>query len=301
MNIYNYDRAEKIAKLSIRFFERSLAKITKLTKFVIFASRKYRDKVLEKPFYKKFRYLSWPWHHVLIRIYIWLRRSEQKPVLFDEEGVQIISGNTGSGKTSLTYSIIERLRALHGKPSLINTQFEKPRTDEKSGVKYVYHKVFNFTDYWSNYKMHFLPDHRKYASIVIDEIQYELDYRMTMTKEYKAKFNPFRDYAVLIRHHIKRLYATTQMERVDKMLMQLAKYYHVVRVDIGFDYHDWLVETGAFRFTILGWYVDSYKVDGIKDEKHLYKSWYFKNEHANFDYYDTYSMSGAFDHLEFGK
>lgn len=301
MNIYNYDRAEKLARLSNYFFERSLIRITKITKLVINFSNKYRSIVLEESFYKKMRYLSFPWHFIIIFIYVWLKRGDKNPILFDEEGVQIISGNTGSGKTSLTYSIIERLRALHGKPSLINTPFEKARTNEKLGIKYLYHKLFKFTDYWSNFKMHVLPDHRKYASIVIDEIQFELDYRMTMTKEYKAKFNPFRDYAVVIRHYIKRLYATTQMERVDKMLMQLAKYYHVVRVDIGFDYQDWLVETGAFRFTILGWYVDSYKIDGINDEKHLYKSWYFKNEHANFDYYDTYSMSGAFDHLEFGK
>jgi len=264
-------------------------------------SQNYMSWILSDEIYKAFRHLSYPWHWVIIWMWMISTKSYER-ILFDEEGFQIISGNTGSGKTSLTYAIIERDRMINSKPWYINSPFEKPREDLDRGIKYLYHKLYNFTDFWSNWKMHALPNHKRYGGIVIDEMHRELDYRMTMTREYKSKFNPFRDYAVVVRHYIKKIIATTQMERVDKQLMQLAKYFHVVRINIGFDYEDWLVETGAFRFKILGWYVDSYTINALSDtDKVLYKTWYYQNEYADFDYYDTYSMSGAYDHLPLAR
>ena len=296
-----YEKREQIALKIDHIYSSIYKKVSDMVVSIYKLSLSYKSFILDEDVYKGFRYLSYPWHWVIIWAWIYSMRSYER-ILFDEEGFQIISGNTGSGKTSLTYAVIERDRMINHKPWYINSPFEKPREDLERGIKYLYHKQYRFTDFWSNWKMHALPNHKRYGGIVIDEMHRELDYRMTMTREYKSKFNPFRDYAVVVRHYIKKIIATTQMERVDKQLMQLAKYFHVVRINIGFDYEDWLVETGAFKFKILGWYVDSYTIDSLSEgDKILFRSWYFKNDWADFDYYDTYSMSGAYDHLPLAR
>lgn len=292
------EKQQELAAKCLNLFTRFNEAIEQVIQTIWEMSDDYKEIVLQESLYKKMRFLSFPWHWVII--WIWSNlNNDSDHILFDEEGLQVFSGNTGCGKTSVLYEGIERDRLLNYKPWYVNGPFEKPRTDIEAGIKFKHHEEFEFEQFWSNYKMHFLPNHIKYGGIAIDEVQYELDYRQTMTKDYKAKFNPFRDYAILVRHYIKKIWLTTQMERVDKQLMQLAKYFHIVRIDIGFDYEDWMIETGAFRLKILGWYIDSYKIDSLSESitKNLYLSWYLRQEYADFDYYDTYSMRGAFDHV----
>lgn len=262
----------------------------------------YSKFILSETFYKKARYLTFPWHWIVIVAWI-LTRNQVKRIPFDEPGVQILSGGPGAGKTSCAYEIIERDRYINHKPWYINTPFEKPRIDKEAGIKFRYHPLFNFEDFWSERKTHKIPNHIRYGGMVIDEIHRILNPRYNNTTDYNDKYEPFSDYAVVIRHYIKRIIATTQMNRVDIQLEQLARFFHRVRIDIGFDYEDWLVDTGIFRFKPLGWYVETFTVDasGRDSIKVPYKSWYFPQQYANMDYYDTYSMSGAYNHIKMDR
>jgi hypothetical protein len=142
------------------------------------------------------------------------------------------------------------------------------------------------------------PNHYIASSLVIDEGHRILNYRENGSTEYNDKFKPFMDYAVLVRKFINLIYFSTQMGKVDIQLMSLAQSITQPRVDIGFDYPDWLLETGAFRVKILGFYIDQFGLDinGEKTQKPI-KSFYIKNEWADFDFFDTMAMNDVYDHV----
>jgi hypothetical protein len=293
---------DKLTHISVSFGNQMSSFTKRLAYKQKHLSELYSKAILSESFYKKARYLTFPWHWIIIVAWI-LTRHETKSIPFDEPGVQIISGGPGAGKTSCAYEIIERDRILNGKPWYINTPFEKVRSDYEANLKFRYHALYDFSDFWSDRKTHKIPNHILYGGMVIDEIHRILNPRYNNTNEYNDKFEPFSDYAVVVRHFIKKIIATTQMNRVDIQFEQLAKYFHRVRIDIGFDYEDWLVDTGLFRFKPLGWYVETYTVDasGRDSIKVPYKTWYFPQQYANMDYYNTYSMSQAYSHVKMDR
>lgn len=250
--------------------------------------------------WRKVRKLTWPLHHIWIGIYKDLKRKDEELFdLIDEtEGLQIIGGNTGSGKTTLANDVIEKSLRLNNKPWYINMEFEKPRYSEKHKALVRYHRFMPFEDVWSDWRMHIRLNQYIYGGYVIDEIHRIFDYRQNQTSDYMSKFVPFRDYAVLIRKHIKKIIGITQMDRLDIQLMHLVKLWHKPRIDIGFDYEDWMLETGLFRFKIKGWYIDTYTVNTANYGDMLVpvKSWYRKAT-ANFDYFDTYAGNDAYNHV----
>ena len=265
-----------------------------ITDFTIDVINKYKD----ESYYKKLRLLTFPWH--LIWIIYWKSMiNGQKNIPFDRDGVMIVEGEPGSGKSSLSYEIAERSRILWNKPYYINTKLEKPRFSIRYSCRFVYHNVYEFTDFFRDRRMIKQPNHLIYGGMIIDEAHKILNYRLNGTTDYNDKFMPFIDYAVLVRQKIKKIILLTQMDKVDIQLMQLAIFTCVPRIDIGFDYPDWLIETGAFRLKILGWHLDFYKVktDGSAIIKTPMESMYLKNTYADMDYFDTYSMASEFDHL----
>lgn len=256
------------------------------------------EKYKDEKYYKKLRYLTFPWH--FIWILIWKNSiTPTETNRFDEPGLKIIKGKPGCGKSSLAFEIAERSRILFNKPYYINTKLEKPRFSQQYSCRFVYHNVYSFSDFWNDRRMLKQPNHLIYGGMFIDESHKELNYRLNGTTDYNDKFLPFMEYAVLVRQKIKHIILITQMDKVDIQLMQLAIFTCVPRVDIGFDYPDWLMETGIFRLNILGWYLDFYEVktEGPNIIETLVESTYMKNKYADMDYFDTYSMAGAFEHL----
>lgn len=274
--------------------QKIVALSNRITDLTIDWINKFKD-----PFYyKKIRYLTFPWHLIWILFWKYTLSGVQKTP-FDKDGVMIIKGAPGSGKSSLAYEIAERSRILYNKPFYINTKLEKPRFSQKYSCRYVYHNVYDFSDFWRDRRMVKQPNHFIYGGMIIDEAHKLLNYRLNGTSDYNDKFMPFVDYAVLVRQKIKKIILLTQMDKVDIQLMQLAIFTCVPRIDIGFDYPDWLVETGIFRLNILGWYLDFYsvKTEGPNIIETLVESIYMKNQYADMDYFDTYSMAGEFEHL----
>lgn len=250
--------------------------------------------------FKRARFLAYPWSRI---IWVWIyKKSKQNNVeriLTDMDGFHVIGGNTGAGKSSLAFELAERDRILLGKPWYFNTEIEKARFNEDLKAYIRYHKFIPFHKVWSGFKMHLQLNKKYYSAYLIDELHRIFDYRQNQTIEYLASFEPFRDYAVVSRKHIGRIIGITQMDRLDIQLMYLVKYWHKPRIDVGFDVPDWMHKTGLFRFKPIGWHITSYTVD-TSDPYNMLKEhskWYLPNEFADFDYFDTYAFSDAYNYL----
>lgn len=263
----------------------------------------YENYIFTDAFYKNARKYTYPLHWTWILWWKFFQKKHQKTNLLYSPGIHILSAPPGLGKTSLVYNTIES----KGGRSYINNRFEKVRPyvpDPALGLTYYYkkHTLFTFTDFWRNGKQWSQPDHARYQSIVLDELHQELNYRNNGTKEYNEKFLPFMDYGVIVRHKIGCIYITTQMNKVDVQLMQLATFYEV-EIERGFDYQHWKNVSGKFENRILGWRVTAYKPlitpSGGIDLKKL-KAFYVPCT-ADMEYYDTYSMRHAFKNVPIFK
>lgn len=250
--------------------------------------------------WKRARILTFPFHFIWIWIFKNINKNQLEPDLInDTEGLQIIGGNTGSGKSTLGFDVMEYDRIYKGRAWYVNTRIEKPSYNEHFSAYVRYHRYIEFTDVWSNFKTNIRLNNYIYNGYLIDEIHRIFDYRQNSTNAYASVFVPFRDYAVVVRKHIKRLIGITQMDRLDIQLMYLVKYWHKPRIDIGFDYEDWMLETGLFRFKVKGWYIDTFTVDVSNTANMLVplQSWYRKAT-ANFDNFDTYAFNDVYDHIK---
>lgn len=264
----------------------------------IFTSKDKSGKFISTDFYKKIRYLTFPWHWIWIIAWMISKLKDKREFIFDKPGVHIVIGPPGCGKSSFVFMLMERIYTLFHKTCYINAANEKPRLSENGLYKYLRYILYEFTQFWSNRRTLETPNHIIAEALVIEEGHRILNYRENGTTEYNDKFIPFIKYAVLVRKYIKRIFFITQMGKVDTQLMSLAQTIVQPRIDIGFDYQDWMVETGAFRFKIIGFYVDIFALDvnGEKSQKPI-KSIYIKNEWADFDYFDTMAMNDAYDHI----
>lgn len=307
------NKLERFAE-SIEFFYKKIEQV--LIKYVIdnilivgefFVKRIYTTKdksgkFTSTEFYKKIRYLTFPFHWIWIISWMISKLGERDNFLFDKPGLFVIIGPPGCGKSSFVFMLIERLFKLFGKTSYINAANEKPRLSEDKSYKYLRYIIYSFTQFWNNRRTLEVPNHHIAESLVVEEGHRILNPRENNTTEYNDKFVPFMKYVVLVRKYIKRIFFITQVGKVDTQLMQLAQAIVQPRIDIGFDYSDWMIETGAFRFKILGFFVDIYTMDsnGEKSQKPT-KSIYIKNEWADFDYFDTMAMNDAYDHIQMNK
>lgn len=285
----------------IGYFEKASMVIMTLMKhyrsFVYLRYDAY-NRLKKNPVYKLLRLLTFPWHYFFIWGWLIYKKRKNKKLIYDEPGVHIIIGPPGSGKSSLMYLLIERLRIIEGKPSYINSSFEKARISEDGEYKYKYHQLYKFNDFFRDRKTILEPNEMLYASLCVDEGHRLLNYRENGTTDYNDRFVPFMDYAVQVRHKIKRIYFSTQMGKADTQLMNTAKTITAPRADIGFKYEEWLLESGLFRFNILGFHIDVYDrdINGEKSSKPI-KSFYIKNDWADFDYFDTYAMKDSNIHI----
>lgn len=292
----------KLAHLPDKFF----LKVSELKKGLLRTFNRLLDNWarifnIEKfsPGFKKARLISFPLSYIWIFVWKKSKKKQVQPILTDTPGFHIVGGNTGEGKSSFAFELAERDRILKGKPWYFNTEIEKPRFYAPLSAFIKHHRVIPFNNVWSAWKMHIQLNKHLYSAYLIDELHRIFDYRQNMTTEYLSRFEPFRDYAVLSRKHIGRIFGITQMDRLDIQLMYLVKYWHKPKIDIGVDYEDWMFETGLFRFKPLGWFVDTYTVDTSNSSNMLreHSSWYLKNEYADMDYFDTYAFSDAYNHV----
>lgn len=256
------------------------------------------DRLQKNPVYKLLRFMTWPWHWIFIFTWMYLKKRKNHKILYDEPGVHILIGPPGSGKSSLMYMLMERLRILEGKPSYINSSFEKPRTSEEGDYLFRYHQLYKFSDFWRNRNTVMEPNEDIYAAMFIDEGHQILNYRENGTTDYNDRFIPFMKYAVEVRHKIGKIFFSTQMGKADTQLMNTCQSISAPKANIGFKYDDWLFESGLFKFNIKGFKIDVYDKDinGEKSSKPKY-SFYLKNEWADFDYFNTYAMKDSNIHI----
>lgn len=221
---------------------------------------KYNNWVMDEKIYANIRKLTKPLHWAWIGGWLkWVKDSYYEMDPFKKPGIYIITGEPGSGKSSLAMEIMHRTLLRTGKGSYINTAIEVPRIDEKTYRLYLHHPLFEITDFFDKGKIVAYPNHFKFAAMHIDEAHRVWQYRENQSNSYMDTFKPFMEYAVGVRHYIGHIYIYTQMEKVDTQLMSLgANNILDVQVKKGFDYNLWL-ENGKFETTILGWNLTFFK------------------------------------------
>ena len=174
--------------------------------------------------FKSAKYLAWPMSYIWGLVYIREKRKKRNsiPILTDQQGFHAVGGNTGEGKSSFVFELAERDRVLLGKPWCMNTEIEKKRFNDDLNAYVKYHRYIPFTSIWSGFKMHMQLNKHLYSAYLIDEMHRVFDYRQNRTTEYMSMFEPFRDYAVVSRKHIGRIFGITQMDRLDTRQPQLS-------------------------------------------------------------------------------
>lgn len=261
---------------------------------------RYTDYVMDESFYKKVRDMTAPLHWAWINKWLDSIKAKYDEDPFKKEGLYIITGLPGSGKSSLAAELMHRTFVRTGKGSYINTKIEVPRVDPNTFQKYVLHPQYEFTDFFDKKKIVAYPNHYQFAALHVDEIHRILQYRLNSSGEYMDLFTGFMEYAVGVRQYIGHIFAYTQMNKVDIQMLTLAEALVEVNVRKGFDYQLWR-ETGKYQITILGWDLVFYKVEmsGVGGfTKYEYKR-VFLERTMDLNYFNTMNLRDAAKNANF--
>lgn len=278
----------KNKKISNKVSDSFYLLINHLIKLVYFIVNFYSDQVMK--LYTIARWSTIPTNKLWI--IGWFRyilsQSERDP--FDEGGNQYINAPVGGGKSSIMFAKMKDFAKRSGKASYVTTAMEKPKY--KNMERYVYHRVFNLQEFFSEGKQirNFDTDH--FDTIIVDELHLLNNNRKNKEKAYNDIFLPLVNNSILMRHKgIKTILFASQMLKNDIQLMSLLKYYHKVKAVKGIDYRQWLID-GKFKITIIGWKVQTYTIEmtdnGFKLHKH--KFWFKKNYPAYLRDFETLAM-----------
>ncbi len=263
---------------------------------------KYNNFVMDERIYEKVRLLTKPLHWAWIGGWMQMvhnRYHEMDP--FKKPGIYIITGEPGSGKSSLAMEIMHRTLIRTGKGSYINTAIEVPRVDEKTFRKYLHHPIYEITDFFDKGQIVAYPNHYLFAALHIDEAHRVWQYRENQSASYMDTFKPFMEYAVGVRHYIGHIYMYTQMEKVDTQVMSLgAKNFLEVQVKKGFNYNMWLVN-GKFETTILGWNLLFYNMisNGSGGWTRYDTKTVFLPRTFDLEFFDTYNLRAMLKDVKF--
>lgn len=265
----------------------------KIARFFAKKITRYNEFVMDEKIYKKIRDLTDPLHWVWINKWLSNLKKNWDENPFKKEGLYIITGLPGSGKSSLAAELMHRDLMRTGKGSYINTKIENPRIDEITRQKYLLHPRYEFTDFFNNREIVAYPNHYKFAALHIDEIHQILQYRNNSGNEYMNLFKGFMDYVVGVRQYIGHIYAYTQMNKVDIQMLTMAEAIVEVQVKKGFDYELWR-ETGKMEITILGWNLIFYKPEITSSgfTKTEYKR-FFLERTMDLKYFNTMNLRDA--------
>ncbi|CCV64329.1 phage-related protein [Alteracholeplasma palmae J233] len=263
----------------------------KLARFISKKLIRYTDWVMDERIYKRMRDMTAPLHWAWINGWLASLKKAYDEFPFKKEGLYIVTGLPGAGKSSVAAEIMHRMFLATGKGSYINTAIEVPRVDENNFRKYTLHPRYEITDFFDEGKIVAYPNHYLFAALHIDEAHRIWQYRVNNSNEYMNSFKGFMEYAVGVRQYIGHIFAYTQMDKVDVQMMTLAEAIVDVQVKKGFDYEYWR-ETGEFRITILGWDLVFHKVvtNGSGGyTKAEYKRVFLKRT-MDLKYFDSYNL-----------
>lgn len=279
---------EKIALKIVKIDKKITAVNRKIAGIFARGIMKYNDRVLQEDIYSKFRKSTAPFHWSWINKWVANLFKDTEAWPFTKPGLYICVGEPGAGKSSLMAEIAHRMYLKTGKGSYINTAMEKPRTCDLTGRRYVLHPRYDISDFFWDRKIVLWPNQYLYCALHVDEAHIVWNPRENNSNFYNNTFIPFMRYAVGVRHYIGHMFMYTQMDKVDTQANQLGQEnMFTVQVKKGFDYPHWL-DTGEFRYTILGWDIDFFYFTGGGD-KNIYKSVYIERT-FNLDYFDTYNL-----------
>lgn len=261
----------------------------------------YNDFIMDERIYEPVRKLTKPLHWLWIGGWLASIKRGYDNDPFKKPGIYVVTGEPGSGKSSLAMEIMNRTLRRTGKGSYINTAIEVPRVDDKTFRLYLHHPRFEITDFFNNGEIVAYPNHYQFAGLHIDEAHMVWQYRVNQSEDYMKTFKPFMEYAVGVRHYIGHIFLYTQMDKVDTQLMSLgAKNFVEVQVKKGFNYDRWL-DNGKFETTILGWDLTFYDMvsNGSGGWTRSNKYSVFLPRTFDLAYFDTYNLRAKLGEVKF--
>lgn len=254
------------------------------------------SKIVEVPmiFYGVYRYATWPTNWIFLIAWKYIKRLFKPLDLLMRKGIHIIMSEPGGGKTLSAYTTIEMYYEKTGYPAAINSEFEKPRTDE-FGRKYTRHQLFKFDDIFGvklnrgklegYQKKRF--NSRKVKIIVWDELHMIFNPRENRSSVYMLSWKPWLINLLHYRHEGFHSHICLSQLKVDIQLAGIASYIHKPTTIIDVNYGLWMA-TGKFKMVPVKIKYETYKYrDG---NLKLYKKWSRHIDYRHLEYYETLAL-----------
>lgn len=228
---------------------------------------------------------TWFWH--------FLKYLFRKKDILRAEGVHIITGYQGSGKTLLMNKIIQETDA--------SKYFFLSSINEFNGVK-----SFDIGELFDNNeqvkRLPVVDEYgRKLYGVVLDEINREYNKRLNRTKNYNNTFIGLVEAIVSMRHQgIKRIYFIGQkLELQDTQLQSLFKYQHDIIKTKRFPFYWYYYDNGYInvmpRKLVI---MHRIKSQEAYDELIDYRKAKYKMREEYFTTYDTHALAKEYINLE---
>lgn len=301
LQLYNYyakiekvvNIIENIPQILIRLIVRILKPIVKLKELVL-----QLISMLLRTTYTAMRWLTIPYNWIIVRTWLWYIFYGVGPEPLDVEGIHYLVAGPGGGKSTLMKQKMDEFMEQSGKTSYVTTKLEKPKIDEATQLKYVYHRWINIKHYYKDGKKVMQFNTRLHDRLFIDEFHVLNNNRNNKTREYNNFFIPFINDLVLLRHlGFKTIYLASQVPSNDIQLMSILVRYHEIKLKKGVDYWRW-IRTGKFEIVPLKWRINTYQLEPLTMKKRLVRRW---SKRVNMDYledFETLNMRNHGSHLK---
>lgn len=238
-----------------------------------------------------FKYFWSKQKNVLIYSIECIKTLFNRPSLLNATGSHIITGYPGSGKTLLMNHIIN---SVDKDKYFFYTNIDEFNQDNVYLLSL--DKMFNGKK--QQFKLKTTIGNKKLYGIILDEINFNFNRRINMTKEYTDIFIPLVDFIVSHRHQgVPRLYFIGQkLELQDTQLISLFKYQHdILRTKKRFKYWKYY-ELAAVRIP-----TKIKLMHRVKDSQDVFMD--LKPQKIKFNWfdltsYDTFALRKVFNDLK---
>lgn len=250
-------------------------------------------------FSKSLRYLTFPFHWVVIKIELKLRYKEQEKIPIFEIGVHYIYGKPRAGKSTAVYHAMMEYAYKTGKTSYTTHYMETPRKNVY-GQDYYLHRLFDPSSVFDGeQKLAFDTD--KHNVIVFEEMLGRYHQRNNSKKSHNDEILPLvASMGGQAHQGLDLFFLISQLPRNDISLMQMLRGHHEPKIVKQFDYKSWL-DTGKFKFKIKGWKFVSHEILALPNDYKLInkKKWFYPCKyHDDMKYFNKLNLKGTYDSMK---
>lgn len=296
MSVDSYtNKVLKVFDIVDYYVDYLIEKYFKYLKKVVNKFTKIVNKICDIPmyFYTAYRYLTFPTNKIFLIIWRYFKLHVKVFDVLMRKGIHVIKSPPGGGKSLSAFTTAELLYERYGHRAYVNTQFEKPQTDE-FGRKFVKHIQFDFEDIFGvrqNNKTGKLEgyqkrrfDSRKGKIVIWDELHMIFNPRENRSGIYMLAWRPFLNNLLMYRHEGFYAHYCLSQLNVDIQLATISNYIHKPTTVLDVNYSKWL-KTGKFELIPVKIKYETYKLKDGKEK--LYKKWSRRVDYEHLDRYET--------------